>query len=190
VKQLLVVFALVLSGPAAKAAEPYLSTDLALERTSGAYHYGRIDLGVANNFATNVSGYGVALGAGFGLTFRSSVAIALEGSLATDSASAEGIQSFGNLGRFRAGARFELRDEPPFYARAAFGLEWLRVGRSDDELAAGWAPENMHGLYGSLSVGLRTAHLGPFLRADIAHDISEHAAFTPVTLALGADLTF
>jgi hypothetical protein len=184
-----IALAVVLVTPTASAAKPYLSLDLAGERTSGTYHWSRQAIGLSE-FSTTVTGYGVSLGGAVGATLASSVSIAAEGSVAYDSGSSDNVQAFGRLaGRARVGFRCELRDEPPFYLRAAFGLEWLGLANSGDDVDQGWEPENMRGLYGALTVGVRTTHLGPFVRAEIAHDTSEHASFTPVTLAIGADLT-
>lgn len=187
----LVALAVVLATSNASAAKPYLSLDLAGERTSGTYHWVRpaTALGLSK-ISTTVTGYGLSLGGAAGVTLGSSVSLAVEGSVAYDCRRSSRIKGFGNFGRARVGFRGELRDEPPFYVRAAFGLEWLGVGTSGDDIAQGWDPENMHGLYAGLTVGLRTTIFGPFLRAEIAHDTSEHSSFTPVTLAIGADLTF
>jgi hypothetical protein len=184
-----IALAVVLLASTASAAEPYLSLDLAGERTSGAYHWSRPTIGLSE-VDTTVTSYGASLGAAVGVTLGSSVSLAIEGSGALDGASADSLAAFGNLGRVRTGFRCELRDEPPFYLRAAFGLEWLYVSRAGTDVNEGWSPENMHGLYGGLTVGVRSTHLGPFLRAEIAHDTSEHSSFTPVTLAFGVDLTW
>ena len=180
-------------------ADGYAALDVGLAHRTGVYGWNGPSAGSGApapiEFDGRIQGTGVLAHLALGGTFRRRWSIAGEGGLGFLTGDSSGIPHTGvsQLYLGRLGLRVERRFGESFFLRGAAGFEWVGFGYSQASIGS---PDNVfdgestRGIYAGVTAGVRGRHVGGFLRADVAHEVSEHGRYTPITLSLGIDFTW